>query len=75
MNRLLPDGFANRSVRDVARCLAQVRGVIRTATRYAYDRKAAQRAKREQRCSEMKLTDELERKIAQRFMQNRGFRL
>ena len=75
MNRLLPGDFANRSVRSVARCLALIRGVIRTATRHADDRKAARRAKREQRCSEMKLTDEMERKIVQRFMQNRGFRL
>jgi hypothetical protein len=75
MNRLLPGGFANRSVRGVARCLALVRGVILTVMRHADDRKAARRAKREQRCSEMKLTDEMERKIVQRFMQNRGFRL
>ena len=77
MNRilLLPDGFASRSVTGVARCLSLVCGVIRTAARYADDRKAARRAKREERCSEMKLTDEMERKIAQRFMQNRGFRL
>jgi hypothetical protein len=77
MNRLLflPDGFANRPARGVARCFALARGAFRTATRYADDRKAARRAKREQRCSEMKLTDEMERKIAQRFMQNRGFRL
>ena len=75
MNRLLPGDFANRSVRGVARCLVLIGGVIRTATRYADDRKAARRAEREQRCSEMKLTDEMERKIVQRFMQNRGFRL
>lgn len=75
MNRLLPGGFANGPVNAMARSLALVRGVIRTATRYADDRKAARRAKREQRCSEMKLTDEMERKIAQRLMQNRGFRL
>lgn len=74
MNRLLPGGFANRSARGMARCLALVRGVIRTATRHADDRKAA-RSEREQHCSEMKLTDEMERKIVQRFMQNRSFRL
>jgi hypothetical protein len=75
MDRLLPSDFSNRSVRFAIRWLAFVRGVFRTATRHADDRKAAWQAKREQRCSEMKLTDEMERKIAQRFMQNRGFRL
>jgi hypothetical protein len=51
-----------------------MRDLIRTVARYADERRAAKRAKREQRCSEMKLTDELERKIAQRFMRNHGFR-
>ncbi len=75
MNRLLPGRFADRSVRGVARCLSLVRDVIRTAARHVEDRKAARRSKREQRCSEMKFTDEMERKIAQRFMQNHSFRL
>lgn len=75
MNRLLPGHVANRSVRGVARCLSLVRDAIRPAARHIEDRKAARRAKRDQRCSEMKLTDEVERKIAQRFMQNHGFRL
>lgn len=74
MNRLLPGGFANRSVRAMARCLSLVRGVIQTATRYAGQREAARRAAFDQRCSEMKLTDEMERKISQRSMQNHGFR-
>jgi hypothetical protein len=75
MCRILPEGFANRSPLGVARCLLLMRGVIRTGARYADKRRAAKRAKREQRCSEMKLTDELERRIAQRFMRNHGFRL
>jgi hypothetical protein len=75
MRRILPEGFANRSPFRVAQCLSLMRGLIRTVARYATDRRAAKRANREQRCSEMKLTDELERKIAQRFMRNHGFRL
>ncbi len=75
MRRILPEGFANLSPFGVARCLSLMRGVIRTGARYADERRAAKRAKREQRCSEMKLTDELERRIAQRFMRNHGFRL
>ncbi len=74
MRRILPEGFASRSPFWMARCLLLMRGVIRTGARYADERRAAKRAKREQRCSEMKLTDELERKIAQRFMRNHGFR-
>jgi hypothetical protein len=75
MNRLLPGGFVNRSVRFAVRCLALVRGAIRTAARYADDRKLARETKLGSRCSEVKLTDEMERKIIQRFTRNRGFRL
>jgi hypothetical protein len=48
---------------------------VRWLSRHADDRKAARQAKRNATCSEVKLTDEMERKMIQQLMRNRGFRL
>lgn len=75
MNRPLQVGVANLSAPGVARCLGFMRGLFRTAVRYARDRRAARQADRDLRYSGRKLTDEMERQMTERFSRNRSFRL
>jgi hypothetical protein len=75
MNRPKRDGIAGLPARGVARFREFLRGIFNAAVRYSRDRKAARQAQRDLRCSGQKLTDEMERKIIQRFTRNRSFRV
>lgn len=68
-------GIAAPAFGNFARHLRWLLGRLSTALQQARKRKAARQAERYSRCSEQKLTDELERKIIQSFTRNRGFRL
>ena len=68
-------GIAATFAESIARGLGLLVGSLGAVLRYARERKAARQAQRDSRCSEQKLTDELERRLMQRFSRNRSFRL
>ena len=75
MSTLYLAGVAATFTTGIARGLGLFAGSLGAVFRYARERKAARQAQRYSRCSEQKLTDEMERRLMQRFSHNRSFRL
>ncbi len=75
MSTLYLAGAAATFTASVARGLGLLAGRLGAALRYARARKATRLAQRYSRCSEQKLTDEMERRLMQSFSRNRSFRL
>jgi hypothetical protein len=73
------NGFVSRvsvsSGHSLTRRLGFLRDAIGAVIRHARDRRAARQVERDLRCSEQKLTDEMERRMTERFTRNRSFRL
>jgi hypothetical protein len=72
MNGRVRGALASLSGRGIAQCHGFVRRVF-DAIRQAHDRKAAREVERHLGLSGQKLTDEIERKMMERFTRNQNF--
>ena len=67
--------IASLFFRGVARCDGLVRRIFNAAVQHGRGRKAGREAKRNLNLSDLKLTDEMERKMMERLLRDRSIKL